>query len=49
MSTKQDRIDAEIAAWVADQLAASPEWSAERYTTVRTYLETSEAPLNEAA
>ncbi|GAA4071673.1 hypothetical protein [Streptomyces hundungensis] len=49
MSTQHDQLDAQIAAWVADQLDTSPEWSTERYARVRSYLDTSEEQLREAA
>ncbi|GHF61716.1 hypothetical protein ABZ616_13925 [Streptomyces noursei] len=49
MITQQDAFDAEIDAWVADQLAASPDWTPEHYARVWAYLEPSETQLGEAA
>ncbi|MFD7015852.1 hypothetical protein [Streptomyces sp. NPDC059928] len=49
MITQQDAYEAEIAAWVADQLAASPDWTPEHYARVSAYLEPSESQLGEAA
>ncbi|MET9830709.1 hypothetical protein ABZ078_15630 [Streptomyces sp. NPDC006385] len=38
MLTQHELVDAEIDAWVAEQIEASPEWGADRVSLLHTYL-----------